>query len=253
MEDWDGTGVGKLQKIANPPKDISGTLNLFEVPIIYSKEAKEWKEGHLLSLVLARRQFQRSKGDWDKEAIHTYFKQEDIPWILGTPVDTHMEDTLIWPFTTNGEYVVKSGYRVAREINLCPIHWTGTTLSAGRLFLPSICPAVIAEAEAVIAAMKASPIGAHQRFEIRSDYKVLVESFKDTGSPLSDVSLVINKIKRYQFFPHCTKLTFVKRKNNEIAHSLAKKSLESKITEVFSHSLPKWLANICKTDLSNSL
>ncbi|KAF4360600.1 hypothetical protein F8388_017626 [Cannabis sativa] len=233
MEDWDGTGVGKLQKIANPPKDISGTLNLFEVPIIYSKEAKEWKEGHLLSLVLARRQFQRSKGDWDKEAIHTYFKQEDIPWILGTPVDTHMEDTLIWPFTTND--------------------WTGTTLSAGRLFLPSICPAVIAEAEAVIAAMKASPIGAHQRFEIRSDYKVLVESFKDTGSPLSDVSLVINKIKRYQFFPHCTKLTFVKRKNNEIAHSLAKKSLESKITEVFSHSLPKWLANICKTDLSNSL
>uniref|UniRef100_A0A803PIU4 RNase H type-1 domain-containing protein n=1 Tax=Cannabis sativa TaxID=3483 RepID=A0A803PIU4_CANSA len=82
--------------------------------------------------------------------------------------------------------------------------WTGTTLSAGMPFLPSICPAVIAEAEAVAAAMKASPIGAHQQFEIRSDYKVLVESFKDTGSPLSDVSLVINKIKRHQFSPHCT-------------------------------------------------
>uniref|UniRef100_A0A803PJR1 Reverse transcriptase zinc-binding domain-containing protein n=1 Tax=Cannabis sativa TaxID=3483 RepID=A0A803PJR1_CANSA len=59
-------------------------------------------------------------GEWNKDILHLYFQQEDIPWIMGTPIDTQMEGTLIWPFSTNGQYLVKSGYRVGREINLSP-------------------------------------------------------------------------------------------------------------------------------------
>ncbi|KAF4372256.1 hypothetical protein G4B88_007000 [Cannabis sativa] len=60
------------------------------------------------------------EGYWNKEKIHAYFHNEDIPWILGTPMDTQEEDVLIWPFSPNGHYLVKSGYRVARELNLHP-------------------------------------------------------------------------------------------------------------------------------------
>ncbi|KAF4355891.1 hypothetical protein G4B88_030282 [Cannabis sativa] len=131
--------------------------------------------------------------------------------------------------------------------------WNGITLSTGMVFVPAICPAIMAEAEAIAAALKASPIGENQAFEIRTDCKLLVESFKVKDDMLSDVSIVISKIKRHQIFPLCTKLIFVKRKNNELAHRLAKKSLENKITQVFSHFLFEWLADICKADLSNSL
>ncbi|XP_060961857.1 uncharacterized protein LOC133032054 [Cannabis sativa] len=131
--------------------------------------------------------------------------------------------------------------------------WKGNTLSAGMSFLPAICPTIMAEAEAIAAALKASPIGENQAFEIRTDCKLLVESFKVKENTLSDVNIVINKIKRHQIFPLCTKLIFVKRKNNEVAHRLVKKSLENKITQAFSHFLPEWLADICKADLSNSL
>ncbi|KAF4346354.1 hypothetical protein G4B88_019311 [Cannabis sativa] len=117
----------------------------------------------------------------------------------------------------------------------------------------AVIPGGSGRSEAIVAALKASPIGENEPFEIRTDCKMLVESFKDNDSTLSDVSIVINKIKRHQIFPHCTKLIFVKRKNNELAHRLAKKSLENKITQVFSHFLPEWLAAIGKADLSNSL
>ncbi|XP_030487056.2 uncharacterized protein LOC115703971 [Cannabis sativa] len=50
--------------------------------------------------------------------IDKHFHKDDIPWIQGIPIDLYMEDTLIWPFTPNGQYIVKSGYRVGREMNL---------------------------------------------------------------------------------------------------------------------------------------
>ncbi|XP_060958282.1 uncharacterized protein LOC133030087 [Cannabis sativa] len=54
------------------------------------------------------------------EEITKHFHKEDIPWIQGIPIDLYIEDTLTWPYTPNGEYIVKSGYRVGREINLHP-------------------------------------------------------------------------------------------------------------------------------------
>ncbi|KAF4381222.1 hypothetical protein G4B88_015488 [Cannabis sativa] len=50
----------------------------------------------------------------------TLERSEDVPWILGIPIDNHSEDILVWPFTKDGHYIVKIGYRVAREINLAP-------------------------------------------------------------------------------------------------------------------------------------
>uniref|UniRef100_A0A803NHF9 RNase H type-1 domain-containing protein n=1 Tax=Cannabis sativa TaxID=3483 RepID=A0A803NHF9_CANSA len=76
---------------------------------------------------------------------------------------------------------------------------------------------------------QACPIDNSNFFEIRTDCKRLVDEFKEEGSNLSDVSLVFNKIKRHQRFPFCTKLNFVNRNHNEIAHKLSKRSLENKL------------------------
>ncbi|KAF4366562.1 hypothetical protein F8388_004226 [Cannabis sativa] len=132
-------------------------------------------------------------------------------------------------------------------------NWSGNILSAGMIFLPNICSVVLSEAKAIVAALKACPIGGSRFFEIRCDCKVLVDGFKEKGSQLSDVSLVINKIKRHQLFPFCTKLTLVKRNNNEIAHRLAKRSLENNLTQSFYNSFPEWLVDFRKADLSHSL
>ncbi|KAM6553322.1 hypothetical protein CsatB_014084 [Cannabis sativa] len=59
--------------------------------------------------------------------ITKYFHKDDIPWIQGIPIDLYMEDTLIWPFTPNGQYIVKSGYRVGREMNLNPTRCSNLT------------------------------------------------------------------------------------------------------------------------------
>ncbi|KAF4363716.1 hypothetical protein G4B88_030215 [Cannabis sativa] len=69
---------------------------------------------------IIHRPISHTEEDWNEALLNRYFHKEDIPWILGTPIDNHSEDILVWPFSTNGHYIVKSGYRVAREINLTP-------------------------------------------------------------------------------------------------------------------------------------
>ncbi|KAF4401820.1 hypothetical protein G4B88_013107 [Cannabis sativa] len=59
--------------------------------------------------------------------IDKHFHKDDIPWIQGIPIDLYMEDTLFWPFTPNGQYIVKSGYRVGREMNLNPTRCSNMT------------------------------------------------------------------------------------------------------------------------------
>ncbi|KAF4384928.1 hypothetical protein F8388_010526 [Cannabis sativa] len=97
--------------------------------------------------------------------------------------------------------------------------WCGNSIAAGMVFLPKICSVLLAEAEAVLTAMKASPLETSSHFEVRTDCKQLADGFKLDNNDLSDVCIIYNKIKRHHRFPYCTKLKFVNRNYNEIAHS----------------------------------
>ncbi|KAM6574521.1 hypothetical protein CsatA_022848 [Cannabis sativa] len=393
-----------------------------------------------------------TKEDWNEDIINKYFHKEDVPWILGIPIDIHSEDTLVWPFTKDGHYIVKSEYRVAREINLAPtrcsnmdqIHawwkmwwnlnlpprmklfgwkmsrnwlpaksnlchrgmkidttcnnygrfeeslshalwtcekvkkvwkllpyyklikesrghsmmdllvdfrqklareefedvikvlwaiwenrnrqgnnqpymngarllewvfnsypreisgkeclptmhptapkdqwqappvgtycvhcdaaiqpdqagvglsyiwrdWLGNIVSAGMHYLHVCCTVPIAEAKAVITALQNKPKNLQSPYEIRSDCKQLVEEILAIDSSIGDIQLVVNQIKRHPQFSYCTKFNHVKRAQNVSAHSLAKRSLETKLTHSFYNSFPDWLAIVCKADLSHSL
>uniref|UniRef100_A0A803PUH4 Reverse transcriptase n=1 Tax=Cannabis sativa TaxID=3483 RepID=A0A803PUH4_CANSA len=394
------------------------------------------------------------EGDWKTDMIHAYFHKDDIPWILGTPVDIQEEDVLTWPLSSKGHYLVKSGYRVARELNVCPtrcsnmdqikawwkmwwhlqlppriklfgwklchnwlpaksnlIHrgmqidpvchlcgtyveslphaiwscakakevwkllpyysrickykggsmfdflveikhhlsidefeevikiswaiwenrnrlwnhlptmkgerliewelnsypkpttitidrcnnishqkdrlhgwqappegvycvycdavlfpgtvgvglgfiwtdWKAKIQAAGMCFLPHCSSVTIAEAEAILAALTSCPIDTNNQFEVRTDCKQLVDEFNGGSDSLTMDRSVINKIKRHQRFPRCTKLKFVYRKDNEIAHMLAKRSLEYHLTQSFLISFPEWLAKFCEASLFYSL
>ncbi|KAF4376064.1 hypothetical protein F8388_022585 [Cannabis sativa] len=59
-------------------------------------------------------------GQWQIEEVKKHFHKKDIPWVQGIPIDLYVEDTLTWPYTPNGQYIVKSGYRIGREINIHP-------------------------------------------------------------------------------------------------------------------------------------
>ena len=54
---------------------------------------------------------------WDRERIHALFDQFDAEAILQVPLSRWVvQDALIWSFTKNGKYIVKSGYDVAKQL-----------------------------------------------------------------------------------------------------------------------------------------
>lgn len=56
--------------------------------------------------------------EWDRELIEAKFHREDAEAILCLPLSRrHASDLLIWLHTKNGEYSVRSGYHVARELS----------------------------------------------------------------------------------------------------------------------------------------
>ncbi|KAF4367234.1 hypothetical protein G4B88_026741 [Cannabis sativa] len=131
--------------------------------------------------------------------------------------------------------------------------WKAKIQAAGMCFLPHCSSVTIAEAEAILAALTSCPIDTNNQFEVRTDCKQLVDEFNGGSDSLTMDRSVINKIKRHQRFPRCTKLKFVYRKDNEIAHMLAKRSLEYHLTQSFLNSFPEWLAKYCEASLFYSL
>ncbi|XP_027148760.1 uncharacterized protein LOC113749274 [Coffea eugenioides] len=56
-------------------------------------------------------------GEWNKAVVHEIFNAEDCKRILATPLSLYGgKDKLIWPYSKNGEYSVRSGYMVAKEM-----------------------------------------------------------------------------------------------------------------------------------------
>ncbi|KAF4398351.1 hypothetical protein G4B88_025330 [Cannabis sativa] len=88
-----------------------------------SKEKKGKIEGKVASVSQegdSLHNFITTEGQWHMGKVTQHFHKDDVPWIQGIPIDMYIEDSLSWPYTPNGQYMVKSGYRVGREINLHP-------------------------------------------------------------------------------------------------------------------------------------
>ncbi|KAK3228250.1 hypothetical protein Dsin_008112 [Dipteronia sinensis] len=63
-------------------------------------------------------------GDWNLDLLQSSFITEAVDMILSIPPSNpSFEDSLLWHFEKEGEYSVRSGYRVARDIssskNIC--------------------------------------------------------------------------------------------------------------------------------------
>ena len=55
--------------------------------------------------------------DWDASQLENYVNIEDVPLIRSLAISsTHRRDTFCWNYTRNGQYTVKSGYWVARNL-----------------------------------------------------------------------------------------------------------------------------------------
>ncbi|XP_008392737.1 uncharacterized protein [Malus domestica] len=61
--------------------------------------------------------FEHSTGSWKKELVLNYFEEEEAKLILGLPISLDgCHDKLIWHYSRNGEYTVRSGYGVAMDL-----------------------------------------------------------------------------------------------------------------------------------------
>ena len=55
--------------------------------------------------------------EWDVGLLENYVDPADIPYIRCQAISTtHRRDTFCWNFTKNGQYTVRSGYWVARNL-----------------------------------------------------------------------------------------------------------------------------------------
>ena len=56
----------------------------------------------------------REKGSWDADLVKNNFLAHEAEVILGIPIShTLPEDSLVWAWTRNGSFTVRSAYEVA--------------------------------------------------------------------------------------------------------------------------------------------
>ncbi|KAF4350693.1 hypothetical protein F8388_003414 [Cannabis sativa] len=135
VEDYGDSEYGKLKKSATILAKETQDQNLYNVPVSYTQDALVLNGSTPFAVGSSskniaketRRKFITWDGNWNMAKIDKHFHKDDISWIQGIPIDLYMEDTLIWPFTPNGQYIVKSGYRVGREMNLNPTRCSNMT------------------------------------------------------------------------------------------------------------------------------
>ncbi|KAF4396741.1 hypothetical protein F8388_004709 [Cannabis sativa] len=107
----------------------------------------------------------------------------------------------------------------------------------------------MAEAWAILEAIKRAPAAATGPIEIQSDCREVVDQLKNHGQYYNAVSTILHQIKDQMEALESVNIIHVKRFNNECANMLARKSLADRTTQLFDHSFPGWLANFCKADL----
>lgn len=71
-------------------------------------EIWEWRVSNLINW---------QNHQWDKDRIKAMFHQFDAEVIIQVPLSRRvLQDALVWSFTKNGRYIVKSGYHVAKQL-----------------------------------------------------------------------------------------------------------------------------------------
>ncbi|XP_030477912.1 uncharacterized protein LOC115694949 [Cannabis sativa] len=129
--------------------------------------------------------------------------------------------------------------------------WNGKVLTAGIVYIPSSCLVLVAEAWAILEAIKGRPSTDTRPFEIQSDCKAVVEAIKNQDNQLSVAGTLLHQIKSRLEDSNEANISFVNRNHNECANMLARKCLATKTSQFFAHSIPEWLAKLCKADCSN--
>ncbi|KAF7801457.1 hypothetical protein G2W53_040568 [Senna tora] len=76
-------------------------------------KAKLWSNGSQLNEVMVKDLFEEVKFSWNVEKVRSMFDIDITQAILATLIMGVEEDRRIWPFTKDGQYSVKTGYKCA--------------------------------------------------------------------------------------------------------------------------------------------
>ncbi|KAM6594520.1 hypothetical protein CsatA_002223 [Cannabis sativa] len=125
---------------------------------------------------------------------------------------------------------------------------SGHLVSAGMVYMPSMCSVKMAEGWALLEALKNPPAVDTSQIEVQTNCKVLVADLKFQGNTLTTERNIIHKLNRVLENFNSVHISHVKRTNNECVNLLARKCLADKTTQFFDNSFPDWLAMFCKAD-----
>ncbi|KAF4394811.1 hypothetical protein F8388_015717 [Cannabis sativa] len=225
VEDYGDSGYGKLKKSATILSKEFQEHDLFNIPISYSQEAQVL-EGSI-AFAVGSGSKDLAKENRRKVAWHPPEKGS-----ICVNCDAAVHENLI-----------------GVGIGFIWRNWEGQIISAGMIYMPSMCTVEMAEAWPIIEAIKRAPTAATGPIEIQSDCRAVVDQLKNQGQYYNAVSTILHQIKDQMDALESVNIIHVKRFNNECANMLARKSLADRTTQLFDHSFPDWLANFCKADL----
>ncbi|KAF4403043.1 hypothetical protein G4B88_010495 [Cannabis sativa] len=272
VEDYGDSGYGKLKKSATILSKEFQEHDLFNIPISYSQEAQVL-EGSIAFAVgsgskdLAKENRRKVA---DKLIVHTLELKNRLgscgvalqQWNKSKrkEMTRHLKECadkislLPWHPPEKGSICVNCDAAVHENLIGVGIgfiwrNWEGQIISAGMIYMPSMCTVEMAEAWPIIEAIKRAPTAATGPIEIQSDCRAVVDQLKNQGQYYNAVSTILHQIKDQMDALESVNIIHVKRFNNECANMLARKSLADRTTQLFDHSFPDWLANFCKADL----
>ncbi|KAL0015826.1 hypothetical protein SO802_002895 [Lithocarpus litseifolius] len=180
-------------------------------------------------------------GKWDDEMLKGILIPVEVELAKKIPVPrSQTKDVLYWPFTTNGQYNCRFGYKFLKDLEmnsevstqpkLDKKFWRSIwSLKVLKKFKNLACQLVEVEA---MAACRAVELGNELGIDcaiVEGDSKFVVKALRCKDNGLTPFAHLINDVSLFSDLFSELSYSHIRRDGNKVAHSLAKLALTDRV------------------------